>query len=98
MISSDKRTDCPRLRQLLERFIHRIEEHRLLHKQKQRLIKPFLLTVQNEEPDEPAQEKDLFGWLSYLNEREQQNPRDHMVHFNFEDHLPVASREGEERV
>ena len=55
--------------------------------------------MQNEEADERAQEKDLLGWLSYLNERQEQNARDeqnHMVHQNFD--LPVALREGEERV
>ena len=90
-----------KIRQLLQRFTHRLEEHRMLQQQKRRLVKPLLLTFQNEEPDERAQEKDLLGWLSYLNEREQQNARDEqnqLVYHNFEDHLPVASRKDEERV
>ena len=88
-----------KIRQLLQRFTHRLEEHRKLQQQKRQLIKPLLLTLQIEEADERAQEKDLLGWLSYLNEREEQNARDkqsQMVHQNFD--LPVASREGEERV
>ena len=88
-----------KIRQLLQRFTHRLEEHRKLQQQKRRLIKPLLLTLQIEEADERAQEKDLLGWLSYLNEREEQNARDEqsqMVHQNFD--LPVASRKGEERV
>ena len=90
-----------KIRQLLQQFTHRLEEHRMLQQQKRRLIKPLLLTFQNEEPDERAQEKDLLGWLSYLNEREQQNAKDEqnqLVHQNFEDHLPVASRKDEELV
>ena len=88
-----------KIRQLLQQFTHRLEEHRMLQQQKRRLIKPLLLTFQNEEPDERAQEKDLLGWLSYLNEREQQNAKDEqnqLVHQNFEDHLPVASRKDDE--
>ena len=60
-----------------------------------------MLTFQNEEPDERAQEKNLFGWLSYLNKFYQQNARDEqnqLVHQNLEDHLAAASRKGEERV
>ena len=90
-----------KIRQLFQRFTHRLEENRMLQQQKRRLIKPLLLTFQNEEPDERAQEKDLLCWLSCLNEREQQNARDEqnqLVHQNFEDHLPVASRKDEERV
>ena len=96
-----QRDRVSKIRQLLQRFTHRLEEHRMLQQQKRRLIKPLLLTFQNEEPDERAQEKDLLGWLSCLNEREQQNARDEhnqLVHRNFEDHLPVASRKDEERV
>ena len=96
-----QRNRASKIRQFLQRFTHRLEEHRMLQKQKRRLIKPLLLTFQNEEPDERAQEKDLLGWLSYLNEREQQNARDEqnqLVHQYFEDHLPVASRKDEERV
>ena len=90
-----------KIRQLLQRFTHRLEEHRMLQHQKRRLVKPLLLTFQNEEPDERAQEKDLLGWLSDLNEREQQNAREdqnQLIHQSFEDHLPVASRKDEERV
>ena len=76
-----------KIRQLLQRFTHRLEEHRKLQQQKRQLIKPLLLTLQIEEADERAQEKDLLGWLSYLNEREEQNARDkqsQMVHQNFD--------------
>ena len=95
-----QRDRVSKIRQLLQRFTHRLEEHRMLQQQR-RLIKPLLLTFQNEEPDERAQENDLLGWLSYLNEREQQNAKDEqnqLVHQNFEDHLPVASRKDEEVV
>ena len=36
------------IRQLLQRFTHRLEEHRMLQQQKRRLIKPLLLTFQND--------------------------------------------------
>ena len=96
-----QRDRVSKIRQLLQRFTHRLEEHRMLQQQKRRLVKPLLLTFKNEEPDERAQEKDLLGWLSYLNEREQQNARDEqnqLVYHNFEDDLPVASRKDKERV
>ena len=96
-----QRDRVTKIRQLLQRFTHRLEEHRMLQQQKRRLVKPLLLTLQNEETDERAQEKDLLGWLSYLNKREQQLARDkqnQLVHQNVQDHLPVTLREGEERV
>ena len=65
----------PKIRQLLQRFTHRLDENRMLHQQERRLIKPLLVTLQNEEADELAQEKlALLGWLSYLNERQEKMP------------------------
>ena len=87
-----QRDRVSKLPQLFQRFTHRLEEHRMLQQQTRRLIKPLLLTFQNKEPDERAQVKDLLGWLSHLNKREQQNARNEqnrLVHQNFEDHLPT---------
>ena len=44
-----------KIRQLLQRFNHRLEEHRVLHKVKRRLLKSLWLMFGNEKDDERAQ-------------------------------------------